>query len=161
MARVSLLLCLLLALTSLTCVESREMFSDALLAKAFKFFLKTDARGNCDKATMKHNANKWFSNCIAGAAATGVGLRCANFNGSAAIMAAVGASAAAFNSQLGTYIEMECGKMEKKSSGQNSRPTLSRSKSSGSFKEYTAINVAGSPKGSSTAARTAKNLRGQ
>ncbi|KAH9092279.1 hypothetical protein LEN26_018537 [Aphanomyces euteiches] len=156
MPRVGLLLCLVVALTTLTCVESRAMFSDALLGKAFQFFLKKDARGNCDKATMKHNANKWLSNCIAGAASASVGLRCANFNGSAAIMAAVGASAAAFNSQLSTYIEMECGKMEKKSSG----PTLTRSRSSGSSKDHTAINVPGSPKGSSSAgARPSKMLR--
>ncbi|KAH9103338.1 hypothetical protein AeMF1_020291 [Aphanomyces euteiches] len=74
MPRSSLLLCILVALTSFACVESRAMFHDAILAKVYAKVLVKDKEGNCKKEAMKHKVNQIATNCAGASIAVGVGL---------------------------------------------------------------------------------------
>ncbi|CAK4066637.1 unnamed protein product [Aphanomyces euteiches] len=100
-----LLVCLVLALTSFVCVESREMFHDAISSKVFAKVLVKDSKGNCKKEEMKHQVAQWTTNCATLAAAVGAGVACA------------ATAAATFKSFVDSYIDKECARLGHVASG--------------------------------------------
>ncbi|CAK4646515.1 hypothetical protein LEN26_009561 [Aphanomyces euteiches] len=108
MLRSSLLLCLLLALTSFVCVESRAMFHDAILAKLYAKVLVKDREGKCKKEAMKHNVNQIATNCAGLSAAVGIGLACSGSSQGAVVAGGVTTSIVTLKSQLDSYIDARC-----------------------------------------------------
>ncbi|CAK4361068.1 unnamed protein product [Aphanomyces euteiches] len=117
MARSSLLLCLLVALTSFVCVESRAMFHDAILEKVYAQVLVKDSEGKCKKEVMKHKVNQIATNCAAVSAAVGLGLACSGHSQGAAIAGGVATTIATFKAQVDSYIDERCARLEKAASG--------------------------------------------
>ncbi|CAK4708238.1 unnamed protein product [Aphanomyces euteiches] len=112
-----LLVCLVLALTSFVCVESREMFHNAILSKVFAKVLVKDSKGNCKKEEMKHQVAQWTTNCATLAAAVGAGVACAGNKEGGYILGGVATAAATFKSFVDSYIDKECARLGHVASG--------------------------------------------
>ncbi|CAK4719970.1 unnamed protein product [Aphanomyces euteiches] len=103
MLRSSLLLCLLLALASFVCVESRAMFHDAILSKLYAKVLVKDSEGN-------HKVNQIATNCAGLSAAVGV-------SQGAVVVGGVTTSIMTLKSQLDSYMEARCARLVHAASG--------------------------------------------
>ncbi|KAH9166138.1 hypothetical protein AeNC1_018394 [Aphanomyces euteiches] len=110
MLRSSLLLCLLLALASFVCVESRAMFHDAILSKLYAKVLVKDSEGKCKKEAMKHKVNQIATNCAGLSAAVGV-------SQGAVVVGGVTTSIMTLKSQLDSYMEARCARLVHAASG--------------------------------------------
>ncbi|KAG9408382.1 hypothetical protein AC1031_021621 [Aphanomyces cochlioides] len=117
MSRSSLLLCILVALTSFVCVESRAMFHDAILAKIYAKVLVKDSEGNCKKEAMKHKVNQIATNCAGASIAVGIGLVCSGNTRGGAVAGSVATSIVTFKTQIDSYIDERCARLEKAASG--------------------------------------------
>ncbi|KAG9408386.1 hypothetical protein AC1031_021625 [Aphanomyces cochlioides] len=117
MSRSSLLLCLLLALTSFVCVESRAMFHDAILSKLYAKVLVKDREGKCKEEAMKHKVNQIATNCAGLSAAVGVALACSSVSQGAVVIGGVTTSILTLKSQLDSYMEVRCARLVQAASG--------------------------------------------